>query len=310
MNERQDFVDYIYGLQDDICATLESVDAKVSFHEDKWKRPEGGGGITRVLSDGQHIEKAGVNTSVIEGKLNAALKTQLKVEHEDFFACGISLVIHPRNPMAPTIHMNLRYFELFDEEGNEVDSWFGGGIDLTPYYLFEEDAIHLHSNLKQACDPFGPDIYPKFKARCDEYFYNSHRGEMRGIGGIFFDYIRSEGDWLENGRMGLMRSIGDSFLPIYQAIIERRKALPYTNEQRRWQEVRRGRYVEFNLLHDKGTIFGIRSNGRTESILMSLPPVVRWDYDHIPAVGSREAHLVAHLQPHDWADKILLENNS
>ncbi|MEM7161115.1 MAG: oxygen-dependent coproporphyrinogen oxidase [Bacteroidota bacterium] len=296
------FVDYIHFLQDQICSRLENLDGKEKFKEDLWTREGGGGGKTRILSNGDLVEKGGVNTSIVHGKLSPLAQKQLKVEHEDFFACGISLVIHPLNPMVPTIHMNVRYFELYDLESNIAQAWFGGGIDLTPYYLWEEDAIFFHKQLKSACDPFGEELYPQFKKQCDEYFYNTHRSEMRGIGGIFFDYLKKNEAHSLAQRLNFTKAIGDQFIPVYTEIVGRRKNESWEKEQKEWQEIRRGRYVEFNLLHDRGTHFGIKTNGRTESILMSLPPTVRWEYDHHPKPLSREEHLVHNLQPRDWAE--------
>jgi len=314
---KDQFVNYIHTLQDQICKALETADGKAKFIEDNWKRDGGGGGRTRVISNGNVIEKGGVNTSVVFGKLGALAMKQLKVDYEDFFACGLSLVIHPESPYLPTIHMNVRYFEIYDENGEYVNGWFGGGTDLTPYYLDKTDAKFFHQSLKDACDPFGEELYPAYKERCDKYFFNSHRGETRGIGGIFFDYlkptftsaplseqataassgqkVRTSEDWMK-----MTMSVGDSFVLIYTKIIAKHKNEPYTPEQKVWQELRRGRYVEFNLLHDRGTHFGIKTNGRTESILMSLPPTVRWEYMNEPKKGTPEAELVAHLKPIDW----------
>jgi len=301
MSIKERFQDYIHDLQNLICEGIETMDGSGRFQEDIWEREGGGGGKTRVISNGKIVEKGGVNTSVVHGKLSPMAQKQLKVEDEDFFACGISLVIHPESPMIPTVHMNVRYFELYSADGKQVNGWFGGGIDLTPYYLWEEDARFFHDNLKNACDKHHLDFYPKFKKQCDEYFYNSHRGEMRGIGGIFFDYLKESESISFLDRLNFTKEIGDSFLPIYSEIIKRRKDLDWNEEQRYWQEVRRGRYVEFNLLHDRGTHFGIKTNGRTESILMSLPPRVRWDYDFQTKKGSPEAHLIENLQAKDWA---------
>ncbi|MFB0961383.1 MAG: oxygen-dependent coproporphyrinogen oxidase, partial [Flavobacteriales bacterium] len=245
-------------------------------------------------------EKGGVNTSVVFGKLGEMAMKQLKVDYEDFFACGLSLVIHPKSPMVPTIHMNVRYFEIYDDQGDYVNGWFGGGTDLTPYYLDKEDAKFFHTSLKAACDPFGKELYPEYKDKCDKYFYNSHRGETRGIGGVFFDYLKPTTEKTSEDWMQMTQSVGDSFLPIYSKIIATHKEETYTPEQKVWQEIRRGRYVEFNLLHDRGTHFGIKTNGRTESVLMSLPPTVRWEYMHEPEPGSREAELVENLKAVDW----------
>ena len=223
------------------------------------------------------------------------------VEDADFFACGLSLVLHPKNPMVPTVHANWRYFEMYDKEGNIIDQWFGGGQDLTPYYLFEDDAKHFHQTCKTACDKHNPEFYPKYKARCDEYFYNPHRNEGRGLGGLFFDYCKATDDMSMQNWFDFVTEVGDSFLEAYVPIAEKRKSLEYTKEQRKWQEIRRGRYVEFNLVHDKGTLFGLKTNGRIESILMSLPPHVQWVYDHHPEAGSEEEHLIKILQkPIDW----------
>jgi coproporphyrinogen III oxidase len=301
MNSIKDrFIKYIHTLQDQICSGLEAADGSAMFEEDNWKRDGGGGGRTRVIADGDVIEKGGVNTSVVFGKLGEMAMKQLKVDYEDFFACGLSLVIHPKSPMVPTIHMNVRYFEIYDDQGDYVNGWFGGGTDLTPYYLDKEDAKFFHTSLKAACDPFGKELYPEYKDKCDKYFYNSHRGETRGIGGVFFDYLKPTTEKTSEDWMQMTQSVGDSFLPIYSKIIATHKEETYTPEQKVWQEIRRGRYVEFNLLHDRGTHFGIKTNGRTESVLMSLPPTVRWEYMHEPEPGSREAELVENLKAVDW----------
>ena len=301
MNSIKDrFIKYIHTLQDQICNGLEAADGSAMFEEDNWKRDGGGGGRTRVIADGDVIEKGGVNTSVVFGKLGEMAMKQLKVDYEDFFACGLSLVIHPKSPMVPTIHMNVRYFEIYDDQGDYVNGWFGGGTDLTPYYLDKEDAKFFHTSLKAACDPFGKELYPEYKDKCDKYFYNSHRGETRGIGGVFFDYLKPTAEKTSEDWMQMTQSVGDSFLPIYSKIIATHKEETYTPEQKVWQEIRRGRYVEFNLLHDRGTHFGIKTNGRTESVLMSLPPTVRWEYMHEPEPGSREAELVENLKAVDW----------
>ncbi|RZN81458.1 MAG: oxygen-dependent coproporphyrinogen oxidase, partial [Winogradskyella sp.] len=219
----------------------------------------------------------------------------------NFFACGLSLVLHPKNPMVPTVHANWRYFEMYDADGNIADQWFGGGQDLTPYYLFEEDAKHFHQVCKTACDKHSYDFYPKYKARCDEYFYNAHRNEGRGLGGLFFDYCKASETMQMQDWYNFVTEVGDSFLDAYVPIVEKRKDIDYTETQRNWQEIRRGRYVEFNLVHDKGTLFGLKTNGRIESILMSLPPNVQWVYDHKPEAGSEEEKLINVLQnPTDW----------
>ena len=295
------FYQYIQDLQNTITAGLEAIDGKAKFEEDIWVRPEGGGGRTRVIQNGNVFEKGGVNISGVHGKLPDSMQKYFGVEDADFFACGLSLVIHPKSPMVPTVHANWRYFEMYDQDGNIVDQWFGGGQDLTPYYLFEEDATHFHQVCKTACDKHNPEFYPKYKARCDEYFHNTHRNEARGIGGLFFDYCKATEDMSMENWYDFVTEVGDSFLEAYLPIVEKRKDLPYTKAQRDWQEIRRGRYVEFNLVHDKGTLFGLKTNGRIESILMSLPPHVQWVYDHNPEDGSDEAKLLDVLKnPKNW----------
>ncbi|EAQ51455.1 oxygen-dependent coproporphyrinogen oxidase [Leeuwenhoekiella blandensis] len=298
---KEQFVSYIKNLQDQITSKLEAIDGKATFKEDLWKRAEGGGGRTRVIEDGNVIEKGGVNISEVHGPLAPAMQQYFNVGDVDFFACGLSLVIHPKNPYAPTVHANWRYFEMLDKAGNLVDSWFGGGQDLTPYYLFEEDAQHFHQTCKTACDKHDPEFYPQYKMRCDEYFYNAHRGEARGLGGLFFDYLKATDERSMQDWYNFVTEVGDSFLTAYAPILEKRKDLAYGEKERDWQEVRRGRYVEFNLVHDKGTLFGLKTNGRIESILMSLPPAVQWRYDHHPEPGSPEEKLVDVLEnPKDW----------
>ena len=295
------FYKYIQNLQDRITAKLEEVDGKAKFQEDIWKRPEGGGGRTRVIEDGAVFEKGGVNISAVHGPLPKAMQSYFNVGDVDFFACGLSLVLHPINPMVPTVHANWRYFEMYDKLGEIVDSWFGGGQDLTPYYLFEEDARHFHSVCKDACDRHHPDFYKTYKKKCDEYFYNAHREEARGIGGLFFDYCKKKDDMTMQDWYNFVTDVGDSFLDAYVPIVERRKDLLFDENHRNWQEIRRGRYVEFNLVHDKGTLFGLRTNGRIESILMSLPPRVQWRYDHHPKTGTEEEKLVEVLKkPVEW----------
>ena len=298
---KEKFYNYIQNLQDRITLNLEAIDGKVVFKEDLWDREEGGGGRTRVIENGAVFEKGGVNISKVFGPLAPAMQQHFDVGDVDFFACGISLVLHPKNPMVPTVHANWRYFEMYDKNGNTVDSWFGGGLDLTPYYLFEEDAEHFHRICKEACDRHDQHFYPDFKRKCDEYFYNSHRGEARGIGGLFFDYLKPSGERSAEDWYAFVTDVGDSFLEAYLPIVEKRKDLPYTEQHRNWQEIRRGRYVEFNLVHDKGTLFGLKTNGRIESILMSLPPNVQWVYDHHPQPGSEEEKLVEVLEnPRSW----------
>lgn len=295
------FYQYIETLQDQICKGLEEMDGKAKFRQDLWERPEGGGGRTRVIENGQVFEKGGVNISAVHGALPKAMQTYFNVGEVDFFACGLSLVIHPENPMVPTVHANWRYFEMYDKEGKLINSWFGGGQDLTPYYLFDEDAQHFHHTCKTACDKHDPEFYPKFKQQCDEYFWNAHRDEARGIGGLFFDHCKATETMSMDDWYNFVTEVGNSFLAAYLPIVEKRKDLPYTAANRTWQEIRRGRYVEFNLVHDKGTLFGLKTNGRMESILMSLPPHVQWVYDHHPEKGSEEERLIQVLaNPKAW----------
>jgi len=282
--DKTDFISFIHEYQQRLCNALETEDGVAKFSTDEWQRPEGGGGITKVLENGPVIEKAGVNTSVVHGIVSKALAQQLQSGGGDsFFACGVSVVVHPLSPMVPTAHANFRYFEMYSE-GKVVDRWFGGGCDLTPYYLFEEDVSCFHDMFKEASGEY----YPQFKNQCDEYFFNKHRGERRGVGGIFYDYMRdNSNDWLEFARRN-----AQAFIDAYIPIIRKRKAEKYSERQIHWQEIRRGRYVEFNLIHDRGTLFGLRSGGRTESILMSLPPRVRFEYNDAPAPGSEEEKLL------------------
>ena len=298
---KDQFFKYIHELQDQITSKLEEVDGKAKFKEDLWDRSEGGGGRTRVIENGNVFEKGGVNISGVHGKLPDTMQKYFGVQDADFFACGLSLVLHPKNPMVPTVHANWRYFEMYDKDGNIVDQWFGGGQDLTPYYLFEEDAKHFHKVCKTACDRHNDGFYKKYKSRCDEYFYNAHRNEGRGIGGLFYDYCKETKDMTMQDWYNFTTEVGNSFLESYMPIVEKRKGLSYSESQRDWQEIRRGRYVEFNLVHDKGTLFGLKTNGRIESILMSLPPHVQWVYDHNPEEGSEEAKLLEVLKnPVDW----------
>jgi coproporphyrinogen III oxidase len=258
-------------------------------------------GRTRVIENGAVFEKGGVNISAVHGELPEVLRNQFKVKEGKFFACGLSLVLHPINPFVPTVHANWRYFEMYDEAGNIVTQWFGGGQDLTPYYLFDEDAIHFHTVCKNACDEHDLSFYPKFKKTCDEYFWNSHRNEARGIGGLFFDYLKETDKLSIADRYNFVTEVGNSFLESYVPIVEKRKAIDFTKAHKDWQEVRRGRYVEFNLVHDRGTLFGLRTNGRIESILMSLPPIVQWKYNHHPEENSEEERLLQVLaRPKDW----------
>ena len=299
---KEQFVAYIKDLQNTITSKIEAIDGGATFKEDIWERPQGGGGRTRVIENGNVFEKGGVNTSEVFGELPESMQVYFGVKEADFFACGLSLVLHPLNPMVPTVHANWRYFEMYNKQGGLIDQWFGGGQDLTPYYLFEKDAKHFHQTCKAACDMHDPLFYPKYKARCDEYFYNPHREEGRGVGGLFFDYCKKSPKMRIKDWYNFVTQIGDSFLDAYTPIVEKRKGLPYTPDQKDWQEIRRGRYVEFNLVHDKGTLFGLKTNGRIESILMSLPPSVQWRYDHQPEPGSEEEKLITVLKnPVSWA---------
>lgn len=298
---KETFYNFIKELQDTITSTMERVDGTAQFKEDIWTREEGGGGFTRVIENGAVFEKGGVNISAVHGALPPAMQSYFKVGALDFYATGISLVLHPENPLVPTVHANFRYFEMYENDGTVVDSWFGGGLDLTPYYLFEEDATHFHTICKTVCDRHKVANYADFKAKCDDYFYNSHREEGRGIGGLFYDYCRATAGFTMQDWLAFQIDIASSFLEAYVPIVEKRKGLEYTAAQRDWQEIRRGRYVEFNLVHDKGTLFGLKTNGRIESILMSLPPRVQWRYNHQPEPNSEEAALLKVLaNPVDW----------
>ncbi|KGK42981.1 coproporphyrinogen III oxidase [Nitrincola sp. A-D6] len=289
---------YLLGLQERICESLSALDGK-AFVEDSWQREAGGGGRSRVLAQGNLIEKGGVNFSHVFGAGLPASATAHRPElaGRNFQAMGVSLVIHPHNPHIPTSHANVRFF-IAEKPGEAPVWWFGGGFDLTPYYGFEEDCVHWHRVAKAACDPFGERVYPRYKQWCDEYFYLKHRNEPRGIGGLFFDDLNTP-DF--DSSFALMCSVGDAYIEAYRPIVEKRRDLPWTEEQRDFQLHRRGRYVEFNLVYDRGTLFGLQSGGRTESILMSLPPEVRWSYDWSPAPGSDEARLYEEfLRPRDW----------
>ena len=289
---------YLLDLQNRIVAALEALDGK-TFRRDTWERPGGGGGISALVEEGNLFERGGVNFShVMGGGLPpSATAHRPELAGRNYEALGVSLVLHPRNPYAPTVHMNVRFFAAFDE-GREPIWWFGGGMDLTPYYGFVEDAEHFHRACKQALDPFGAEYYPRFKKWCDEYFFLKHRQEPRGVGGIFFDDFNA----LPLAQaQALWQSVGDHFLPAYMPLMERRRGMPYGERERDFQAYRRGRYVEFNLVYDRGTLFGLQSGGRTESILMSLPPIVRWRYDWHPEPGSREDGLLKEfINGRDW----------
>ena len=298
---KKKFLNFITKLQDEITLSLENLDGEKKFNEDIWKRVEGGGGKTRILENGKIIEKAGVNISNVYGNLPKNLEDYFKVKNSKFFACGLSLVIHPKNPMVPAVHGNWRYFELYSSNGELKDRWFGGGQDLTPFYLKEEDAVHFHKVCKSVCDKYSPNFYKKYKEQCDSYFWNHHRNEARGIGGLFFDYLRPDFDNKIDDLFEFVSDFGNSFLNAYLPIVNKRKNYKYDSKEKLWQEIRRGRYVEFNLIHDKGTLFGLKTNGRIESILMSLPPTVKWIYDHKTEKNSEEEKLIKVLQkPIDW----------
>jgi coproporphyrinogen III oxidase len=285
---------FFQELQTEICDALAREDGQSQFSSDQWTRAGGGGGVSRVLVDGAVFEKGGVNWSRVEGELPEDYAAQIPGEGRAFRATGVSLVMHPRSPLVPTTHANFRMLEKGDK------CWFGGGADLTPYYLFREDAEHFHRTLAAACDRHAPvGDYARFKKWCDEYFYLPHRGETRGVGGIFFDYLDGADSGLESV-FAFVRDAGRAFVPAYLPIVQRRRGLAYGDQERHWQLIRRGRYVEFNLIYDRGTVFGLKTGGRTESILMSLPPLVRWEYDVQPEPGSREAELVAALTPTPW----------
>jgi coproporphyrinogen III oxidase len=289
---RADFSAWLRDRQEAICAALEALDGGARFGRDAWERPGGGGGLTRVLEGGRLLEKAGVNFSDVEGELAEPFAARLPGTGRAFMACGLSIVLHPVSPFVPTTHANVRFIAHGDK------AWFGGGADLTPYYLFDEDAAHYHATLRAACDPLDPAWYPRFKAHCDRYFHLPHRGEGRGVGGLFFE--DPEAPLVAQRR--LAEAVLDAFLPAWTPIAARRRERPWGEAERAWQEVRRGRYVEFNLLHDRGTTFGLQTGGRTESILMSLPPRVRWEYAREPAPGSQEARLLEVLRtPREWA---------
>ena len=290
---------YLKSLQIRICDALSVIDGNREFTTESWERPEGGGGISRVLAEGDVIEKGGVNFSHVMGAEMPASATQHRPElaGRSFRAMGISVVIHPRNPHAPTSHANVRMF-LAEKDGEPPVWWMGGGFDLTPYSGYQEDAVSWHSTARAACDPFGSDVYPRLKKWCDDYFFLPHRQEPRGIGGLFYDDLN---EWGFDQTFAFMRSVGDSYLQAYLPILERRKDAPWTESERQWQLYRRGRYVEFNLVYDRGTLFGLQSNGRTEAILMSLPPLVRWEYGLQPEAGTPEAQLMTDfLTPRDW----------
>ncbi len=294
---------YLQELQQRICCALEEEDGKEKFFEDGWQREPGdhlgGGGISAVLQQGEVFEQAGVNFSHVTGSQlpGSATAHRPELAGRAFEAMGLSLVIHPRNPYVPTSHANVRFF-IAEKEGEAPVWWFGGGFDLTPYYGFDEDCVHWHTVAKAACEPFGETVYPKYKAWCDDYFYLKHRQEPRGVGGLFFDDLN---EWGFERSFAFMQSVSDHYVPAYLPIVKRRRGHEYAERERNFQLYRRGRYVEFNLVYDRGTLFGLQSGGRTESILMSLPPLVRWQYNYRPEPGSEEARLYdTYLKPREW----------
>ncbi|MCB0647202.1 MAG: oxygen-dependent coproporphyrinogen oxidase [Saprospiraceae bacterium] len=294
MLRKNDIADWLMGLQDRICASLEGLDGTDHFHEDAWQREGGGGGRTRIIQ-GKHIEKGGVNFSAVEGELSPNLQKALGVADSSFFATGVSIVLHPSNPMVPIIHMNVRYFETGPDSW-----WFGGGIDVTPHYVFAEDARGFHQLLKAVCDQHHQDYYQEFKKWADDYFYIKHRKETRGIGGIFFDKLDASRGSKED-LFAFLKDVGEAFVPAYTALFSKHYQEAFTEAHREWQLLRRGRYVEFNLVWDRGTKFGLDTDGRIESILMSLPRDVRWYYDHRPEESSPEAETLRHLvKGIDW----------
>ncbi len=290
MPDKATIANWFQQLQNDICRQLEAADGRGRFREDYWERPGGGYGYSRVIL-GQHIEKGGVNFSAVHGSMPEKISQALQVPPGNFFASGVSIVLHPVNAHAPIIHMNVRYFEM-----DHGIWWFGGGIDLTPHYVDREDATRFHGTLKAVCDRHHSDYYPAFKKWADDYFFIRHRDETRGIGGIFFDRLSSEGGFSKDQRFGFVRDVGEAFAPLYASLLNKHKDKPVSDQEKNWQYLRRGRYAEFNLVYDRGTKFGLDTEGRTESILMSLPPMAAWEYDHQPAAGSREAETLGLLR--------------
>lgn len=295
MINKEQISEWLRSLQDDICTSLEVLDGKGKFREDSWKRPGGGGGRARVIH-GKVIEKGGVNFSAVHGALPEKIAAALKLDAGEFYATGVSIVLHPKSPEVPIIHMNVRYFEVTGGKW-----WFGGGIDVTPHYIQPDDARFFHQYLKDTCDRFDESFYPEFKNWADEYFYIKHRKETRGIGGIFYDRLSQQDGFNKEQRFDFMKAIGNAFVPIYKELVARNINKPYGEIEEQWQKIRRGRYVEFNLVWDKGTKFGLDTDGRTESILMSLPPLAGWEYAHVPSAGSREEQTLSLLKKGiDW----------
>lgn len=298
MITQDQIIAYFQGLQDDICHQLEVADGQGKFREDHWERPGGGGGRSRVIQ-GQRIEKGGVNFSAVQGTLNEKAGKALGIAPGNFLATGVSIVLHPFNPHVPIIHMNVRYFEM----DNDV-WWFGGGIDLTPHYIVDSDAAWFHHQLKRVCDAYDDSYYPEFKEWADDYFYLRHRQETRGVGGIFFDRLSQNDQHQKADRFEFVKSVGEAFAPIYVHFLKGKADFPFTEREKNWQALRRGRYVEFNLVWDRGTKFGLETEGRTESILMSMPPMAQWEYDHRPETGSKEAHTLNLLKKDiDWLNR-------
>lgn len=286
---REIITNWFKSLQDNICSQLEAADGAGKFRQDEWQRPGGGGGRSRVL-EGQHIEKGGVNFSAVYGEISERVQKSLQLVGNEFFATGVSIVLHPYNPQVPIIHMNVRYFEM-----SNGTNWFGGGIDLTPHYVIEGDARWFHQQLKNTCDRYHPEYYPRFKKWADDYFYIPHRQETRGVGGIFFDYLKPSQQTTEE-LFEFVKAVGETFVPTYTHLMSKNKSLPFGEEQKHWQYLRRGRYAEFNLVWDRGTKFGLETGGRTESILMSLPPQAQWEYNHSPQPDTPEAHTLSLLK--------------
>ncbi|MBL7857134.1 MAG: oxygen-dependent coproporphyrinogen oxidase [Cyclobacteriaceae bacterium] len=294
MLTRSDIQEWFEALQQNICSQLEEADGQGKFINDNWNRKEGGGGLSRVLTTGRIIEKGGVNFSAVWGKTPEPVLKMMKLEadnHPDFFATGVSIVMHPINPMVPIIHMNVRYFEMSDGTW-----WFGGGIDLTPHYVNEEDARYFHQTLRSVCEAHHSSYYPEFKKWADDYFFIRHRNETRGVGGIFFDYLKGENGFTKESRFEFVKGVGSAFAPLYTQLMKSNHNYPYNEKEKQWQFLRRGRYVEFNLVWDRGTKFGLDTDGRTESILMSLPPQASWEYNHQPAENTAEAKTLSFLR--------------
>jgi coproporphyrinogen III oxidase len=291
MTDKTQIATFFQDLQNRICQAIEQADGKAKFQEDVWNRPGGGGGHTRILQEGNVIEKGGVNFSAVHGEMPLALKEKMNATAEDFFASGVSIVMHPHNPHVPIIHMNIRYFEMSDGT-----YWFGGGIDLTPHYIVDEDARFFHESLKETCDAHHPEYYPKYKKWADDYFYIPHREETRGIGGIFFDRLKEGEGKTKEQCFEFVKSVGETFAPIYTYLMSKNKNKPFIDTQKNWQLLRRGRYVEFNLVYDQGTKFGLETAGRIESILMSLPKYASWQYDIKPQAKSQEAYTLSKLK--------------